>query len=436
MRKNKYQIEVSLNENLFLHYNSFSDKYILMNKDSHDLYEQSTPEDLEKKNKSLFDKLVAAKYFVDDGMNEQDIIIFNRLSQKTDSTLYHVVVNTTLDCNLRCWYCYENRLKDSKLTEDTISLVKKNIVAHFETHPYTSLKLSFFGGEPFMNFPAIADLLSFARTFCEGKRIRLMADFTTNSTLMTDEMIFFLKDYDCYFQITLDGNRAQHNRIKRIKDVDSYQLAINNIHALSTIIPKSHLWVRINYDETTLSCIDEILDDLDTLDRSKVFLTMRKVWQVKPETIKTSLLLQSIQKVLDKGFIVDSYFLSTHKLCFAERINQALFNYDGKVFKCSTVPKFDDEHSMGTLNSETGEVVWDENKISQVTKIMYPQKCQDCGLFGACYGACNNTLMQYPTRDFCILQELNMDMREYLMYNFKVSLQANRAIGMNDTYVK
>lgn len=65
---------------------------------------------------------------------------------------------------------------------------------------------------------------------------------------------------------------------------------------------------------------------------------------------------------------------------------------------------------------------------------MYPSKCLDCGLFGSCYGACNKTLAQYPNQDFCILQEINMGLREYLMYNFKLSLLINRMSSTNHLF--
>lgn len=433
MRKNKYQIWVSLNENLFLHYNSFSDKYILMNKDNHELYENSTPDILEKMNMELFHKLVNADYFVQDDFRETDIIIYKRLSLKTDTTLYHVVINTTLDCNLKCWYCYEHKFKDSILKDKIILSIKKNIELHYKTNPYTTLKVSFFGGEPFMNSTAIEDILSFSKSFCKKNNIRLIADFTTNSILITKKNISFLKGYDCYFQITLDGNREQHNKVKHIKGLDTYQLALNKIYALVKEIPKCRIWVRINYDAITLSHIDEILKDLEVLDRDKVFLIVRKIWQVSSDKIDTLLLLNSIQKIFDRGFVVDCYPLTTNRLCFAERLNQVLFNYDGKIFKCSTIPKFDKQHSMGELDIPTGNVIWDQNKISQITKVMYSMKCQDCGLFGSCYGACNKTLLQYPNQDFCILKEIGMDMREYLMYNFKLSLQSHHTVGVDST---
>lgn len=120
-----------------------------------------------------------------------------------------------------------------------------------------------------MNFKAIKSILSYAKTFCDHRNIKLIADFTTNSTLINSAMIDFLKGYNCMFQITLDGDREQHNKIKAIKGIDTFQLVINNIYKLAENIPLSKIWVRINYDMDTLKNIDEIYGKLDGLNRKK-----------------------------------------------------------------------------------------------------------------------------------------------------------------------
>lgn len=422
MRKIKYQVSTSISDNLFLHYNSFNNKYLLLNKSMNDLYENESIDNLKKESPKLFDQLVSGQFIVEDKMHEEDIAIFNRLSEKMDSSNYHIVINTTLDCNLRCWYCYEHKLKNSKLTPIVMEAIKKNIAIHYEESPYSTLKMSFFGGEPFMNANAIKEILSYANKFCNKKQISLIADFTTNSTLINKDIISFLKNFTCSFQITLDGDRTQHNHIKNIPNVDSYALTLNNIKLISDIISNSHVWLRINYDESTLTHMNKILDDIDCFDRNKVSLIIRKIWQLKASKINRELLLNAIQAIFDKGFIVDCYPLTIKRTCFAEHINQVLFNYDGQIFKCSTLSSFDKEHAMGILDFNTGKINWDKNKLSQITKNISSQRCISCGLYASCYGACNKNLLAFPKNDFCILNEINMSMKDYLMYNFKLNL--------------
>lgn len=51
-------------------------------------------------------------------------------------------------------------------------------------------------------------------------------------------------------------------------------------------------------------------------------------------------------------------------------MSQVLINFDGKVFKCSTIGTFDDENSLGSLDFKTGEILWNLNKIAQIPRVI------------------------------------------------------------------
>ncbi len=390
---------------------------------NHELYEKESIEKVQSDNLELYNKLCATQFYVNDNISELDSIIKESINQKFDTSLYHIVINTTLDCNLKCWYCYETKIKGSQLNDGVIESIKKNILIHYKDNNYTSLKISFFGGEPFMNFKAIKNILSYAKTFCDNHTVKLIADFTTNSTLINSAMIDFLKDYNCMFQITLDGDREQHNKVKTIKGIDTYQLAINNIYKLAKEIPLSKIWVRINYDMETLKNIDEIYGKLDGLNRKKVHLILRKIWQVSSKNIESEVLLNAIQKGFDSNFLVDCYPLNPNRMCFAERKNQVLVNYDGKIFKCSTLPAFDQKHALGVIDQTIGVLKWDKEKLKSYSKTIFSERCKRCTLFGTCFGACTQKMLKHPDENFCILEEIGLTKEQFLMYNFKLSLQ-------------
>ncbi len=420
MKKNIYQIYTQISNDLFLYYNSFSNKYLLLNKRNHDLYQKNDADKLLIANSQLYYKLNDSGFIIENNVDEKNVVNFRRLSSIMDTSIYHIVINVTLDCNLHCWYCYEEKFKGSDLKNEVSSAIKKNIVEHYHSFPFSKLKISFFGGEPFLNTTAIQDILIFSKEFCQKKEIALIADFTTNATLIKEHDIHFLKDYLCTFQITLDGDKDKHNKVKYIKGIDTYKQTIKNIYRISSEIPNSKIWIRINFDAVTLEKIDEILAELDNLDRKRTFLILRKVWQKSPTDINTATLLTAIQKIFDKRFFVDCYALSLGRICFAERINQVLFNYDGKIFKCSTLPSFDEKNSMGVINLGTGKIQWDVNKISQIIKSVPNNKCDKCKLYPSCVGLCHKNLLKNIDLR-CVYEEMNMNLQEFLMYNFKVN---------------
>lgn len=114
-----------------------------------------------------------------------------------------------------------------------------------------------------------------------------MLDFTTNGTLIKNRYLNFLSEYNCTFQITLDGNRNQHNKIKHFenKDIDTYKLTIDNILNTQKTISNSLIYLRINFDEKTLKNFDDILNDINLLDRKRTTIILKKIWQVDSNKI-------------------------------------------------------------------------------------------------------------------------------------------------------
>ena len=166
--------------------NSFNNQFLLLNKDKYSLFQSGEYDRIKVEHENLYQILVDNKFLVPDDYNEKDIALLRRLNLQMNSSCYHVMVNTTLDCNLNCWYCYENKIKGSKLSDKTISSIKKNIQVEYENSRFNTLKLSFFGGEPFMDFESIKNLLEFSDEFCHNADIELIADFTKNATLITE----------------------------------------------------------------------------------------------------------------------------------------------------------------------------------------------------------------------------------------------------------
>ena len=383
MKKIYYQVVENVLPQVYLLYNSFNNKFILLNNVRYEKYKKENILKLEQSDPVLYKSLVDNQYIVPDDFDEREIVLFRKKRMQFDASMYQVMVNTTLDCNLNCWYCYENRIAGSFLKSEVIEAIKKNIEQEYIKTSYRILKLSFFGGEPFLYFRGIKEILDFARNFCQVNQLDLIAEFTTNAILITESIIDYLKNFECQFQITLDGDRIHHNQIKKLEK------------------------------------IDEIIGDLDFLDRKYCFVILKKVWQLEKDKVNVPLLHASVQKFLDKKFLLDYYIMPKGDVCFAERHREVLFNYDGKVFKCSS---FDDKNALGELDLQSGQVHWNETKLSYWLKEMLPQNCIDCKLLPACLGPCNKQIMLHPGENICTFDAINMTLKEYLMYLFKCQL--------------
>lgn len=427
-KKSKYCFSEEIQEQIHLHYSSASNEFLLLNSVKHAAVVNNSPEELEKKDVDLFHILVEKKFLVPAELDETGKITQARKNAILNKEWYHVVVNTTLDCNLNCWYCYENKIKGSKLTESVIKQICRNIEAHYAASPYKMLKVSFFGGEPFMDRKGMRAIIEFAHTFCESKKIELILDFTTNATLITEEIVDYLSAFTCYFQITLDGAESTHNEIKKPNDskINSYRKTIAALRLIDSKIENRLIALRINFDNKVLNEIDTIISDISFLDRERCYVIVKKVWQVDRDGVNKEQLLQVIQKLLDNDFLPDYYVMPKGGVCFAERENQVLFNYDGNVFKCTTITSFDKENTLGDFDPESGLVTWKKDVMDEWLGDMQQPECLSCKWYGACYGPCNRQLMAHKGQFICTFDAMNLSQKEYLMYLFKYNLLYNK----------
>lgn len=428
MKKQRYQFYEAIDSSCYLHYNSLDNKFLVLNEKHHLFYEQNDAQQIAQESSNLYKLLVDNRFLVENDFDEYSYVIAQKNKMLFDTSLYNVVVNTTLDCNLGCWYCYESRIPGSRLSDRVIDVIKMNIRLKYRNEPFKILKLSFFGGEPFLHFKGIKDLLDFGNTFCVENGLELIADFTTNATLITREHINYLKQYRCHFQITLDGNRETHNKIKvdrNNKYIDTYAKTLEVLRQIDENIPNRWLAVRINFDNRALRNITDIIEEIKFLDRKNTCIIVKKVWQLKTEAVDREALMKAIQTLLDNNFFVDYYIMPKGCVCFAERENQVLFNYDGKVFKCTTIPNFNDEYSLGEVNYDTGKVTWKEDKYKDWFKDMQPDYCKTCKWFPVCLGTCNRQLVAHKGEKLCTFDACSLTEKEYLMYLFKSSLLEN-----------
>ena len=128
----------------------------------------------------------------------------------------------TENCNLRCKYCFDDyfeKRENKKNCNDTVmGLSMINDINNFiiETHDIHSNKIevSFFGGEPTMNWKFIESFVSRAKR--DLKKLPISYHINTNLTLINSSKIDFLVNNNFSVVVSLDGKKNSHdaNRIK------------------------------------------------------------------------------------------------------------------------------------------------------------------------------------------------------------------------------
>ena len=146
----------------------------------------------------------------------------------TDVAVHSVTLLTTHACNFKCTYCYEfsnfaqPHSKPGRMNIETAKRTVDWLIATSGTEE--NLALGFFGGEPLLNFPLIEQVVDYAneRGAAHGKKFSF--SMTTNGSLLSDEIIAFLKRHNIKTTISMDGGKEiQNTQRPMVNGKDSYE---------------------------------------------------------------------------------------------------------------------------------------------------------------------------------------------------------------------
>jgi len=160
---------------------------------------------------------------------------FADLKSNSNLPLSSICLNISHDCNLRCAYCFANRdgyNRDKQLM--SIETAERSIDFLIEnSKDQKDLEVSFFGGEPLMNVSVMRHTVKYGEEQAakHGKSIRFHV--TTNGTLLTPDIIEFLKEKNFSMILSLDGPKEVHDRMRCFPDgKGSYDLVAKNLKSV------------------------------------------------------------------------------------------------------------------------------------------------------------------------------------------------------------
>lgn len=119
-------------------------------------------------------------------------------------------------CNLNCDYChFHTAEKADFLADRKMNIIKilDNITRHINKHHIEKFKLGFVGnGEPLLDYNKLKCYVEYINDYLESGRIA--AYTVTNGTLVTREMLEFMKQYKVNVGFSLDGIAEIHNKLR------------------------------------------------------------------------------------------------------------------------------------------------------------------------------------------------------------------------------
>ncbi len=308
-------------------------------------------------------------------------------------------------CNLNCSYCYIKQKSVDMNTDIVDNFIKyrKILMNFYKTNTFF---ISYFGGEPLLNF----DIIKYSEN-----KFRTLSDFRgsniiSNGLLIDESIVSWIKDNKVGFSLSFDGlwnneNRPLHNGIASfqeylnkkdiIKEVapGSCKVMISRINISS--MTENFVWFveEWGYNNPDFSLIrDDIWQDTDI---ENFRIEMKRLTQKSIEYCNKG--IQAVPGLITL-WIADTYQgLKYGKRpfgCFAGNRGCG-YSPGGIFYPCA---RFASNKEYPLINTTIDLIHWDNIK-SLYSPVVYDprsfQKCNDCSLYNICNAGCTYSQLKY-----------------------------------------
>lgn len=308
---------------------------------------------------------------------------------------FGLIIAPTLDCNFACPYCFEKHKRSSHMSLDIQEKLIGFMLSSCQGRPFP---LYWYGGEALMAPQAIENIL----TNLKGKVQINKHVLITNGYLLTpDKYNIFDSSFPLdEVQITLDGSRERHNKLRVLKtdhSISTYDVILKNIIDFASSHPKCNIHVRVNVDKNNYADYKqtkELLAPLTLHNNILVYAGMIRLENkaltksIEPAFSRREITQLAYNQAKQEGRVYELLPRPIYsKGCMANRTNAFIVGPQGEIYKCWNDVS-DPEKVVGNICSE---------------KITNPQlyyryhsscawhndpECCECLLMPVCNGKC------------------------------------------------
>lgn len=316
------------------------------------------PDELPANVRPLFDELRRGQFF-SPCADDQFVRLKERFEWAKKNDPFLVTITTTLDCNLGCYYCYEDK-SPIYLTSEGCDAILSWVKGEIERKQHDRLYVDWYGGEPMLNQVAIEYFSGRAVAYCDAAGIPYSASMISNGTRWPHEAVDFVQRTRIrHVQFTLDGNRRDHDRRRRFVAPDERGRSSFDdiITTIDRLLGALRIYLRINVDPGSadqvlsliplftakgwlvpgakvypyLAMIGPMTEHCGFLGKSKRFLELSRRFDELNNEFQGA-----IARVLGPDELVHLQFYpaSVRLNCAAVGQNSVVFGPDGFMYKC------------------------------------------------------------------------------------------------------
>jgi uncharacterized protein len=344
---------------------------------------------------------------------------------KSDTSELNVTLLTTLQCNFACDYCFQGDHGDYNKNADRMSLETAQRVAEWFERELDRVRperfvLTFFGGEPLLNLPAMYMLAERAWRAAKARNVALYTNIITNGLLLTPEVVDRMLPFGLNgVKITLDGERETHNRMRPLRGGQgTFDRIVENIRLVAD---RCRIAIGGNFDESSAGSYPALLDYLRAQDFGSklVKVNFKPIVRTEPvlgkgiipltpvgakESLKGTCMTSvgsGAGKACDSCGTLDDQMtfireetqrhgFPTHDgvpkgMCHVHKTHAHTIGPDGSLYAC---PGFTGQLAMSTGHIDDRRDSWRESALEKFERLHPWKDCGDCAFIPTCAGGC------------------------------------------------
>ena len=162
-----------------------------------------------------------------------------------------VTIAVTHDCNLGCFYCYEERSRD-KLEASDIDTLLARLEESLAKSDRRDVHIDWYGGEPMLNVDFIENASQRLQSFCRARSVRYSASMISNGTRWPDDPVDFVTRHRIReVQISFDGDREHHDKYRRSRSATTDSSFDQAVRVVDSLHRYCKVAIRLNLDRNT-----------------------------------------------------------------------------------------------------------------------------------------------------------------------------------------
>lgn len=380
---------------------------------------------IEEIDSSIFNILDQNKVIVPVDFDEQKEVLNRHKAQLNNSQKLHLTIFVTEDCNFNCNYCFVDKNNAFTIKIKTLDNILGMIKKHVSEFKCKEISISWFGGEPLLAIEEIKYFTNDINDYTNKNKIDIKYSLVSNGYLLS--LQDFIKLYEMgikTIQITFDGNKDSHDKIRRDKhNGDTFDKILENLIVIKQrCVYDFTIVVRCNFLKNEINdSVDDFIEVFikEFSNDTRFHLELQPIieydkWGCDNNELNTyigtmSYMLKKTQKypILQKNLF--KMILPKNIWCPVRNLYNLTINTAGEIYFCDAV--------ISSKNYQIGNVELNKCISKYKDKIIdeefFNQKCLECNKLPICLGSCYLIKHRY-NKNACYCS--NKELKECLMY--------------------